>query len=312
MADMDLQTALGMFVQGTKDLALSNALNKANEQVQQIKMSGIKDTDQRMQLGQIAQGLVGQMAGLGANASQVEQARLAFTPKTYASADQAMLDARLNGDMGLAKAASEADEMSQASNIKLASAREKIAERSQSRLFQQQENMSDKKFAQQEALMKMKQEYMQKSLSDQEINKLQAIDQSTIALKDLIGQVKDNEGLVGPVASRIPGRDLFDSDFAVFKQGAEQMFNQYRKDITGAGASDKEQEMLRRAQPNIKDTPKVFQAKAKKLMEMGEQIKQKYLSNLQKSGREVSGFATDMKPAEAVKKAANNPANYLE
>jgi hypothetical protein len=136
--DIDLQTALGMFVQGSKDLALSRALTQANEQVQAIKMSGVKETDQRLALGSIAQNLVAQMSGIGANAAQVEQARMTYMPKQYQSADQAILDASMTGDRDLAMRAIAADRLSQESAIQLASAREDIATRAQGRAFEQQ------------------------------------------------------------------------------------------------------------------------------------------------------------------------------
>jgi hypothetical protein len=136
--DIDLQTALGMFVQGSKDLALSRALTQANEQVQAIKMSGVKETDQRLALGSIAQNLVAQMSGIGANAAQVEQARMTYMPKQYQTADQAILDASMTGDRDLAMRAIAADRLSQESAIQLASAREDIATRAQGRAFEQQ------------------------------------------------------------------------------------------------------------------------------------------------------------------------------
>ncbi len=153
MADeLSLKDALGMFVQGTRDLATSKALLSANEKVQQVKMSGVKDTEQRLQLGQIAQNLVAEMSAYGSTAQAVEQARLNFTPKTYQSADAARLDAMLTGNEGLATVADAADKQSMNSELVKMKAQERIRmdAAKEQELFR--EKMQERAFAQQDKL----------------------------------------------------------------------------------------------------------------------------------------------------------------
>lgn len=154
--EIDLQTALSMFVQGARDLSISRALTQAQEQVQQIKMSGIKETDQRMALGQVAQGLVAQMTAAGANASQVANAAAAYMPRQYATAEAALLDANLTGNQGLAAAAGSAIEQSQARELRSLAAREEISIRADARRFEQQQNLLDARLAAQERIAQAK------------------------------------------------------------------------------------------------------------------------------------------------------------
>lgn len=88
-----LQQALNSFVGGVRSYQISSALTQANERVQQIKMSGIAEAKQREALGNVAQGLVMQMSGLGAAPAQIEQTFAAINPKvpTIQTAEQAIL-----------------------------------------------------------------------------------------------------------------------------------------------------------------------------------------------------------------------------
>jgi hypothetical protein len=135
---LDLKEALNMFTEGVQSLAVSNALNKANEQVQAIKMSGIKDTEQRVQLGQLAQNLVGQMSQFGANAAAVEQARLAFTPKTFQNAEQLAMDAKLTGNTEQLAVADQLRMDAKKDEMALFNQKVQAQEKSQMRQFKQQ------------------------------------------------------------------------------------------------------------------------------------------------------------------------------
>jgi hypothetical protein len=199
MADegLSLKDALGMFVQGTRDLATSKALTEANERVQQIKMSGIKDADQRMALGQIAQNLVTSMISHGASAAQVDQARMNFTPKSFQSADQARLEGIMSGNQGLVQAADQADRESVTSNIQLLSAQEGVRtratkeqesfrERMQERLFNQQEKLKEMDLKRAEfKLAKKKNEELKQAQIDFETNAAAAL-RNLDALKDTV------------------------------------------------------------------------------------------------------------------------------
>lgn len=139
--DISLKDALGIFSQGVKSYALSQALNEANERVQNLKMSGIKETEQRVQLGQIAQGLVGEMIGLGASAADIEQARLNYTPKSYQSAEAAAIDSALSGKNQLRDIAEEQMMRNRKDDLSMEMQKEKFRAKLQKDLFAQQEKL---------------------------------------------------------------------------------------------------------------------------------------------------------------------------
>jgi hypothetical protein len=118
--EIGLAQALSMFQQGVKDFATTKALQDAHEQVQQIKMSGVKESDQRLAMGQIAQSLVSRMAMSGASAAEIQQVSAQYAPKQYKSADEAILDLSLRGDEQGVMRAIAADEATKSSDIKLA------------------------------------------------------------------------------------------------------------------------------------------------------------------------------------------------
>jgi hypothetical protein len=283
-----LQEALNSFVQGTRDLALTRSLSQANLAVQNIKGSTISEMEKRKALTQVAQSLTFDMLAKGANASQVQTAYASMAPKGVNGSDDAILQGLLQGDEQLMQAGLVADRLSAGNKLAVMQAQAGL-----------QEQADERKFAQQEKLVSMKlgAQGGGKALTAGEIDKIQAFDASQVTLADMIKQVQESPTLVGPVASRIPGREMVSPEFAAFKQQSEQFFNTYRQQVTGAGASEKEIEMLRKASPTITDRPDVFRAKAMRALKIGEAVKQRYLQNLQSGGRNTSGFAPVSAPA---------------
>lgn len=88
MADIDLKDALNMFSTGVKELAFGNAIRGANEKVQQIKASGMKEEEQRGQLQTLSNNMVAHMASLGTPATTIEAVSKAFNPTQYKDANE--------------------------------------------------------------------------------------------------------------------------------------------------------------------------------------------------------------------------------
>lgn len=89
----------------------------------------------------------------------------------------------------------------------------------------------------------------------------------------------------------------FLSDAEKFFVGVEQFFNQYRQQITGAAAADKELERLRKAFINRDLPPTVFTARLDALMGKIERDVKRKSKNI-RSGVNVSGKPEDLSPAE--------------
>ncbi len=110
MADQELglKDALSMFVQGAKSYGLSKAISDAQDQVQQIKMAGLKSAEQRQALGSVSQNLIAQMSGMGADAATVQNMRLSMKPPEANTVDEMMIQAAQSGNT---------EEMAQAKKI---------------------------------------------------------------------------------------------------------------------------------------------------------------------------------------------------
>jgi hypothetical protein len=103
MADsnQELFQAMQMFHQGTQQMGLITALRNANQQVQDIKASAVKDEDKRAGLQQLSNSLVMQMAQYGTPASTMEQVSQAVTGPTPGNANQMNAMGLLYGNKGL-------------------------------------------------------------------------------------------------------------------------------------------------------------------------------------------------------------------
>lgn len=143
MADnsIDLKTALQMFSQGAQEYGLAQAIAGAQEKVQQIKMAGLKDAEQRRALGDIAQQLTGRMISMGASAAAVQQAAGSVMPTQYGSADQAIFQGTLSGDKAAVEAGLAAQMAQRQDELMMLKAKSDIAEAAQKRLFEHQEKI---------------------------------------------------------------------------------------------------------------------------------------------------------------------------
>lgn len=101
MADLDLQTALSMFNDSTKQLMLTRALSGANDQVNQIKASEASDQEKRAQLQGISNNLVMHMASLGTPATTMQLVQGAVGPKQFGNSNDMMRESVLTGNSDL-------------------------------------------------------------------------------------------------------------------------------------------------------------------------------------------------------------------
>lgn len=274
-ADSDLFTALQMFQKGVKDLSLQRTLAEANDQVNQIKATEASEQDKRSQLQNLSNALVRSLGAQGVSPTEVAQ-QADSVYHTFRSPAEAAIQGTLMGKPDLVDAAKQADIAAQAGNMEQLKLQGSI-----------QEKLQAQKLA---VLMATK--GAGKPLNSNEIDKLQKYDEVQLAGKSLLDQVVANPGLIGPLKSRILGRELVDSDFAAFQSQAGQFFDKYRIAVTGAGASPGELRALQKNVPGMTDTPTNFRKKMTAMLSIGNRVRSRYLDNLGKAGRSVSGFTT--------------------
>lgn len=85
-------------------------------------------------------------------------------------------------------------------------------------------------------------------------------------------------------------RQYKDKRLSVLLSETEKAFQLYRKETTGAQASDKELQLLRPNLPSITESPAVFFAKVDKTMEGTRRAKNALLNTYAKAGYDVEAF----------------------
>lgn len=126
----DLFTALKMFRDGAQQLSTQRAITAATEQVNQVKQTELDEHKQRAAIQQISNGMVAQLAGIGAPATTIAQVAGALGPKEYANSNQMNADALLTGNTSLAQEAKLQQKFEQDPSAKLALIQAKLAARS--------------------------------------------------------------------------------------------------------------------------------------------------------------------------------------
>lgn len=276
--NQELFQALSMFKDGVKELQFANALRGANQQVQEIKGSALKEEEQRAALSQVANSLTMQMAAGGIPATTIQQVAGAVGPRRFTSPGEMAMEGVLSNNPRMIEGARQADLASQAGNIEQAR---------QAQEFQAKQNQLNRDNALQLAGMKGA---TKGQLSTKEVEKIQEYDQVHIAGQSLLDKLAENSSLVGPIAGRVPGRSLLDPDFDTFRSQSGQFFDKYRVAVTGAGASPGELKMLEKNIPSITDPPENFKKKMGTMLKIGEMVKRRWLQNLKKAGRRTEAF----------------------
>jgi hypothetical protein len=260
----DLGAAINNFTASAQQLKMTNALRQASQTVQQVKASAMKDEEKRAQLQGLANNLVLNMTQFGADPQAIAQAAGAIMPPKdpmVQTSEQAIL-------MG--------------------------SPEQQKRGKQLMETEFMQKLALMSAGQKAKGKAL-KPLTTGEVGDLQAMEEASTSLQDIINSVKKNKTLVGPVEGRkgMVGRGtLYDPEFGAFRQKLETFFNEYRRKITGAAAGIPEIKALEKAVPRGTESLDVFLKRAESALKINEGAKKRYAETLRKAGRDFDGFDT--------------------
>lgn len=97
----DLKDALGVFQNGLKEFQLGRSIKNANETVQQIRASDLKEEQKRAQLQQVSNQLVTELASRGTPDTTIESVRNAFGGKLAKNSEELMAEAVQTGNSDL-------------------------------------------------------------------------------------------------------------------------------------------------------------------------------------------------------------------
>ncbi len=277
MSNDELFKAFGAFNQGLQSYAISSALKDATSQVNQLNAQAIKDTEKNAQLQALGNQLALQLGGLGAPVSQIQSAVGAILPQQDATIQQGLLSPYApNQDR--AKAAWEMQQQAE--------------ERQLARREQMQLNAEGRQEARMNRLMDRRADVKEQTLKPIPTKQQDELINAQVGLSDLNDirtQVTAIQNSVGPIAARNPLRQ-FIPDQAAFEMQVNRMFDAYRVAVTGAAASEKEMEALRKSTLQSTDTLPVFLKK----LERAETIVKRHtgarLETLKRAKIDVSGF----------------------
>lgn len=267
----ELLQGLGAFKQGMQEFAVGNAIGQAQEQVNQLKAAQMNEMEKRNALQGLANDLALNLGRVNAPVAQIQSAVGAIAPAPIKNSTDAFVQ-------GMPEYAQKLQTFEAAPEAQAAD---------KQRSWMSNEKALDRQLE----LMKEKLSGRNlKALTATEVKDYTAIENDLALGKDLLVQVENNSGLVGPVAGRIPFRGKVDEKFAAFEAQTKEWFNSYRQRITGAGASNTELEVLEKNRPTANDTPLEYKAKTKKILEVGELVRKRTLLNYGRAGRDITGF----------------------
>ncbi len=132
----------------------------------------------------------------------------------------------------------------------------------------------------------------QPTISDKQAQTLLDLDNTAQAydvINKKLNTAEDWRNYVGPIRGRLPDEAVGPEE-ARFRVEMNQLFNEYRKAITGAAASAQELRFLEKAIPSIKDKPDNFKAKVEELQNILKRKRDTQLGVLESQGKDVTAF----------------------
>lgn len=267
-ADESLFKALEMFGQGMQKYQLQTSLNEANDVVSQIKQSNLSEAEQMKEIRGIANDLTVRLAGIGVNAASIEQVANAFKPPQPTQFEQGLLMKQLD--------------FAQQNNA-----------REDTQAFTGEQNDKARTNAMEIAKIgaaskdKNKERLGEKAVSD-----LNAIDTNSALIKSVLSFVDTkkasagakNVGILGKVYSRT------DPDYAKLENKIIGLFNEHRKAVTGAAASEGEIAQLKAEFPSLVNSPGQFKSRLKSMLETNTIKRKTFLGSQRANRKDVSGF----------------------
>lgn len=277
MAD-DLLTAFQMLSNSVKEYALQDVFTKADEQVKAIKDAGLTDMKARRAIQDVAQSVGIRALGLGADASQVDSVRKLLQgpdPTTFSNPMEAIMSGLTQQGASPLEAATTAIGIQEEQAIKAEQRRANIAAQTDERRA------------------KLRPPSKSSQLNPKERADISDLRVSVDTFKDLTSFVDDNKSLIGPASGRIWSTKVSDLDpkAAEFRTRVDQLFNEYRKRITGAAAAVQELEVLQQSFISGKETLASFKAKLRVIQGSAQKTLNTKLDTAKRSGINVDAFS---------------------
>jgi hypothetical protein len=146
------------------------------------------------------------------------------------------------------------------------------------------------------------------------LEEINDFDKSADTMKNILSSVKPE--YVGPIDARIPDVMLKfvggGGDESAFRSAVGRVTDQYRRLVTGAGASNQELARLESRLPKPTDTFENFKAKAADFIKEVDRAKGGYLSNLEKRGKNVADFKSPSLAQQATPVSSKRPPSDQE
>jgi hypothetical protein len=295
MAFNELMQSLQMFQSGMSELATGRAIRGAADQAQQINMNEKDEFEKRRQLTQIGTGLAAQLSSFGTNPAQIQSSVGAIMPQQLQGPQDFFQQA------AMAKTPAAQQQYTQAGNQiqnGLAAAPLNTMQKEQVR----QGDYSNK--TSRLALLLSASGAGQngkdaKPLPAEQIDKITTVENGLMNMDELLNRVTKDPSLVGLNKKLTDANWLQnpasrnDPQFASFKALVTENFDQYRKEITGAGASEGELAKLEASRPSATDSPSQFIAKVQNALQVGEDKRARALTNFGRAGYNMSNFNAD-------------------
>ena len=266
----DLLKGFQALDEGLTKFAVGRGVAQAQEQVNQINSSQMKELERRQALSGIANQLTMQLTQAGANPNQVAQAAGAVMPSAIKNSGDFLTQAALTGDQELAGRGQQLQQQENAVQTG-----ENAKNRSNQLTIAREGNASSEKIAgMQIGAASQRAAEKKLELPRQAFDKFSTALGNRQMLVELMDKWKSDPKVrtyVGLRGKDIAGaRKYFNENLAAFQAEVAQAFNEYRKSITGAAASDKELVDLRTSLFNVDNSPESFEAILKRTLDVND------------------------------------------
>lgn len=137
-------------------------------------------------------------------------------------------------------------------------------------------------------------------LSDKQVDDINNFDGTAQEAAALLQDLKPGFTGTGASMKSLPLiKNFSDADAVTFQARLGRLGDSYRRLVTGAAAADAELKRIEGRLPQVNDPKDVFERKAKDYIREINRAKERYLRNVGRKGKDISGF--DMQAAEVPK-----------
>ena len=306
MSNSELFQAFQMFQQGVQQAATSAAVNDATQAMNEINTNITDEAQKRQALQQLSNQVALRLTGVGAPASAVQQAFNAVAPQQFGDVNQLEVEAALSGNQAYSKAAvGIRSKQAAAEQAKLLTQHQLKMAEMQAQLGA---DLTKEQFKSNAAAKELKSDEIK------EISEARSAMEAVDSVSKLFNELRSTNTLptTGPGVAGSGLLKAANPKRAEFQMMQEQYFNQYRKAITGAGASEAELEKLREALPSMGDLPHVFQQKLTAMRVLAKDVRDRKIQEYRAAGRSTEGIEQITEAEEQARAQGMEKANRVK